>query len=542
MPRMIADVCALLLFAVALSGCAGLHLHRPEHATLAQEAKKTFTEKVDLLALVATERANLAKQKEAELAAIDLSQKVERDLVFFNAARLGEADRFVVLRLPTDEAGCTKPLNLRYVGRRLCELKAETPDKLKALINAEGDVYRSKVRREYVAENRKDLQGLGWKEPPECKGVSNDDKVELGTVAQSLLDAAPEDSIKNEDKQTAESLLRLTVRHCRALNAAEANLRAADGLKPERQRLEDLQREQMHVADEAKNLEVQLKALADELKPAAGARPDETRKRIATEAAKLRELAEKGQSAAKRLGAQEALADLRINAVTTLLQALEGKTIPEDRMKDEGMRQAVVAAQTLPQLLDEMKTVQGLLIAPARSSLLIAQRQALIDKENVAARKALLDKRVELVRQRISRIVAEARLLQRASARTDPAACEKVVKDWTGLPDDEVRIALHECGSDSGSRLLLGFNDLSRAILVERAAQERTRWEEVYLSHEQIIAANEYALKSWNNLIGTPIGLIEGYHAGGLKPEALGDLIFKAGSLGLLGIAVNKAD
>ena len=65
---------------------------------------------------------------------------------------------------------------------------------------------------------------------------------------------------------------------------------------------------------------------------------------------------------------------------------------------------------------------------------------------------------------------------------------------------------------------------------------------EIYLGYEQNIAANEYALKSWNNLIGTPIGLLEGYHSGGIKAESLGDLIFKAGSLGLLGIIAHKAD
>jgi hypothetical protein len=188
--------------------------------------------------------------------------------------------------------------------------------------------------------------------------------------------------------------------------------------------------------------------------------------------------------------------------------------------------------------------IAGLLNAPPRSSLLIAQRQALIDRENVATKKGQLEKRIDLVRRRISSIVEEARLLQAASRNaTSEAACRTAVeKDRSAFAPEEFQIALKECGSSPESRLRLGFSYLSRSMLTARAEQEGTRWEEVYLRYEQNIAANEYALKSWNNLIGTPIVLLEGYHTGGIKPEALGDLIFKFGGLGLFGIAVKKAD
>ena len=159
---------------------------------MAQNAKKTFTEKVDLMALVANERANLAKQKEAELAAIEQSQRLERDLVFFNAARLGENDRFIVLAFPESEDTCKKPLELRYVARRLCALEAATYEKLATLVNAEGDLYRSGLRREFIAENRKSLQSLGWKEPPEC-----------GKIADEKTTAAPRASMRRSSSRTS---------------------------------------------------------------------------------------------------------------------------------------------------------------------------------------------------------------------------------------------------------------------------------------------------------------------------------------------------
>src|SRR3546814_9746455 len=54
--------------------------------------------------------------------------------------------------------------------------------------------------------------------------------------------------------------------------------------------------------------------------------------------------------------------------------------------------------------------------------------------------------------------------------------------------------------------------------------------------------SNEYALKSWDNLIGPPIALLDSYHAAGIKPEAVGDLIFKAMAVGALGVIAVKED
>lgn len=532
--------------AVTLSGC-GLHLYRQEHAQLAQSAKATFTEKVDLLGIVATERANLAKQRDVELAAVQQSQLFERDLVFFNAAKLKSDDRFLVLQPPLGENNCglDNLLKLRYVARRACELGATTPDKLKQLANAEGDVYRSRVRREFVAEGRADLRKLGWTEAPRCDGIPAKDDTAVEVWKAKALEAMRE-KVAAKDQGDAEAVIEELIANCQALAGYEKNLADSSGLQADLSRLKALQGEEATIVDEGRKVAAELKVLADRLQKLAEgeAKPGDTRKKIAEDAKKLRELLDKAEDVATKLGAQDTLADFHLDAAATLLQVLEGEPIPEDKLKGEGgadLRRAVVAAQTVPQLADEIGMIDGLLNAPSKSSLLIAQRQALLDKENIEARKAQLNKRIELVRRRISLTIEEARFLQFAAAQTSADECKKAIPR-DALPPEEIKVADAECEQGKDGRLLLGFYYLSRAMSGSRAGQEATRWEEIYLQYEQNIAANEYALKSWSNLIGTPIMLLEGYHTGGIKAESLGDLIFKAGGLGLLGVAVTKVN
>src|SRR3546814_19980115 len=68
---------------------------------------------------------------------------------------------------------------------------------------------------------------------------------------------------------------------------------------------------------------------------------------------------------------------------------------------------------------------------------------------------------------------------------------------------------------------------LSRSMVVARAEAYEMNDQLAHVDNFEIIATNEYALKSWDNLIGPPIALLDSYHAAGIKPEAVGDLIFK---------------
>lgn len=542
-----------LLFALILGGmlpgCSSLHLYKQENAQLAQTAKTTYTEKIDLLGLVTTERANFAKQKEAELAALKQSFVYERDRVFFNAARQTASTRLDSLRLPKDDDEATKlasialqvkpdapPVKpndycrngakLSYLARRACALRAHSRTELAKVATSINE--RTKDRLRLVENQRADLKEMGWKDVPACSGlVELKDGIPANTLAQ----------IPADKQALAKSSLEGMQTNCRVLLAQLPLAYEKDS-----EELIRLDKEKDALENGANEIQTQIKALADRLRYLASGTPNagDTREEISKDAAKVREAISKLPTVAKAIGAEEKLAELRIDAMTTLLLAVEGEEITDDMLKGESaeFREAVIVAQTFPQLIGELQVAASTYSAPPKTSLLIAQKQAQLDKEYVAARKELLLKRRELVLQRMAATAAEARLLALAANQAaDHANCLEVAGK---LADNRKKPEAVACEARVQERIMLGFNFLSRSMLTARAEQEYSYWSDVHLGYEQQLIANEYALKSWNNLIGSPILVLEGYHTGGIKPEALADVITKLGGLGLFGIVVGK--
>jgi hypothetical protein len=87
---------------------------------------------------------------------------------------------------------------------------------------------------------------------------------------------------------------------------------------------------------------------------------------------------------------------------------------------------------------------------------------------------------------------------------------------------------------------LLAMSHYSQSIVRGRAAAEAAEVELQHLDKLELIGATEYALRSWDNLIGPPIALLAAYHAGGVKPETIADLIVKFGALGFGGVIGGK--
>ena len=515
----------------ALSGC-GLHMYRSDNAQIAQEAKTTYTEKVNLLSLVATERENFSKLHDAELAAIRQNQLYERDRVLFNAAKQASPqDLILQLKLPDNEASGQKICNdlrtVHYLQRRACELSAPDRQALMKLANGVTDPIRAKDRADLIEKQISDLRNQGWKDAPSCSQLNQNTKVPnevLGKLDESSRSAANG------------TFFELT-KSCAAFNRIVPNALAGETLN-----LQRLLSKKDRLVAEGKRVEEDIAVLANRLKKLAEGHPEpgDTRKKIAEAAAKVGKAVSGAQDVAEAIGAQEKLDELHLDAAGTLLLALEGESIPDEKLKGDDaseLRRALVIAQSLPLLAEDITMASSLPKIPPRSSLLIAQKQALIGKELIKAKRELLDKRIDLVRRRMDQVSMEARLLALAAhegACEESATQEKV--------DAAPNIVLAECKSRLDERILLGYNFLSRSLLTARSEQEITQLEDAYLLAEQNILITEYALKSWDNVIGTPLTQIDGYHAGGLKPESLGDLIFKIGGTGLLGIMVGKVN
>lgn len=72
----------------------------------------------------------------------------------------------------------------------------------------------------------------------------------------------------------------------------------------------------------------------------------------------------------------------------------------------------------------------------------------------------------------------------------------------------------------------------ANSIAVARTAQEEADYRLIALDHDQAVDSSEAAIHMWNALIATPVNQLAAYHASGIKPEQLAQL------LALLGIAV----
>lgn len=496
---------------LALQGCAGLHMHRPEQAVLAKEAKATWDEKVDLLSLVATVRANMAKQRESDLAAVRESLLLERDWVLFTAAPHDTAGRLRLAQLPATRPGTAcqplpgaNALKQSYIERRSCELLAPDTTQLAAVALALGNPDRTAQRVELAERQRLDLRELGWKDIPLCHELATLPAIPPAVLAGMQDKAFAQESFSDLKKDCAKLEGKPLPR---AYTAAQRELRR---LQADEDRLKlaaaDVQKEIQRIA-------ATLKALGPQ------AAIGDTRRKIEEGTTQLRERIAKLGSFAEKVGAEEQLSEERISALTTLLAAAEGTplTVEALRAQDPGMRRAVVVAHTLPSLGD-LKDAYAVYKAPPRSSLLMAQRQAMLDKERLAAEREILLRKRELAERRMAAIAEEAGLLAKAAREAQCGGC-----------------------NDPESRVKLAYNYLSRSIVGPRADQEAAQWEAVYLDLELGARNDEYVLKSWNNLIATPLALIDGYHAGGIKAEAVGDLLVKLGGLGILGIAVDRS-
>lgn len=531
LPSMWLSILSMSLCTPALSGC-GLHMYRDGNAQIAHEAKTSYTEKVNLLSLVATERENFSKLHDAELAAIRQNQLYHRDRMLFNAAKQASPqDLILQLKLPDNAASgqkiCNEPRTLHYLQRRACELSAPDRQALMKLADGVTDPTRAKDRADLIEKQIGDLHNLGWKNAPSCSQLNQNTKVPdevLGKLDESSRSTANE------------TLVELT-KNCAGFNQIVPNALAGETLN-----LQRLRSNKDRLVAEGKRVEEDIAVLANRLKKLAEGQPEpgDTRKKIAEAAAKVGKAISGAQDAAEAIGAQEKLDELHLDAAGTLLLALEGESIPDEKLKGDDaseLRRALVIAQSLPQLAEDITLASSLPKVPPRSSLLIAQKQALIGKELIKAKRELLDKRIDLVRQRMNQISMEASLLALAAHE---GACEDFATQEKG--NAAPNIALAECKSRLDERILLGYNFLSRSLLTARSEQEITQLEDAYLLAEQNILITEYALKSWDNVIGTPLTQIDGYHTGGLKPESLGDLIFKIGGTGLLGIMVGKVN
>jgi hypothetical protein len=81
---------------------------------------------------------------------------------------------------------------------------------------------------------------------------------------------------------------------------------------------------------------------------------------------------------------------------------------------------------------------------------------------------------------------------------------------------------------------------LGGRLAIARPQQDDADYRLAHLTHLEVAASDEFAIRAWNELIRTPVNQLAAYHQTGIKPAELADLIIKAAGLGAIGIGVNR--
>ena len=80
---------------------------------------------------------------------------------------------------------------------------------------------------------------------------------------------------------------------------------------------------------------------------------------------------------------------------------------------------------------------------------------------------------------------------------------------------------------DQKRELYLAISAFAR-VYEMKAQQAEIGYRMIDLNHRESLLSDDFALKSWDNLVAGGMTQLAGYHAEGLKPEAIADLILKA--------------
>jgi hypothetical protein len=554
---MLATLAAPLL----LFGCAGIHLYDAGKDSTAKDVKTKYTE-LNLPGVIATEQQNLAALLEEELAVVREAHGLRLDLALL---RMADDDEPISATITgqTIVAGQTRPNSF---SRRMTELGYKNSAALRAFLAA-SDLLSSRAETVSVRDDL--IYAKAGRRAPACGAPDSVKTLEeiLGSVT-GLVRGMLEIDIQAYEKA------------CTTYLAARKSLRESLGEGEVGRAYDDWRGAQTALAAQranAQELEHSLKKASEEyeaaIKAEQAAGSSETRKQVEIAAGALRD-ALKGARNASDLVGVPALSGSRIQAIDTVLTALAGERIDAKKVSEPEVQRAALVAGEVPALVGEIEVLVQRTRTPAVSPLVIEKQHQLLLRDDALRRVNFAVQRVALLETKYYALVAEARfllaqrdgvcnVLQPTEAskrikcdtlqaslkdnkwtctyqleRADQAAapmtqdCAKLAMTWgQGLRDGTAveKRALWEAIAGLGGRLAIA-----------RPQQDEADFRLAHLSHLEVAASDEFAIRAWDALITTPVNQLAAYHQTGIKPAELADLIVKAIGLGAIGIGVNR--
>lgn len=218
---------------------------------------------------------------------------------------------------------------------------------------------------------------------------------------------------------------------------------------------------------------------------------------------------------------QVAALQAKVDSLADAVQSIFGKAKQKYDKLGVG---ALVTAIDQQEAADEQKELPALILEYQVAAGQLAVAQAAIDAAH--AESAALYDRVAALQRAVQELMTARRALKYAGcAETNDAATIAKVASAT------VADALgSSCGRGVGSAILHYANAFTIGINPARAAQLRY----IGAIDSGALAQSAAVMQAWDNVLGVPIDLLAKYHAGGVKPEVIAQLIVQAAGFAML--------
>lgn len=535
------------------SGCAGMHLQDKAQLETAKVARTTYAEaKVDEVIL--DEKKNLEAQLAAEIEIVRANYQLRLDYAF--------------LRMADDEKRPMADSRITRAAKRLNSL-GFVADKER---DADGDVLNQtqKLRAYLIQEQLLELKGrelqqrldfivqASGKRPPKCRAGL---PAELPFLDELLEDQRfiVEDNYGRYKKACDEALEKAPETR-QALIDEKGEIRSAysdwQAALKEHENLRKAIEERSAAVAQAKDAHEQA------VKQASAGGP-ETEKKVRDAAAKLGEALKQ----AEKFGV---LPEERIKALTTIVLAVASQG-PDGKVETENLDTAIVVAGQIPVIAGQIAALREAGQAPSVSALLIELRQQTIRLDHAREQQALVGRRASLHEARYKAFEDEARNWLAFHDALCSYAVRLAGKDHPGRECDAFGATLGagtavctlsgqripasgDCALAKSWKATLASVPGDKAVkrefykalaafsqaMAARAPQDEYEYRLVHLDHLEVVAANRSAIRAWDSLVKVPLDQIEAYHAAGIPPEKIAELIVTGVTLGAIAVGVNR--
>jgi hypothetical protein len=553
-------IAATLAAPVLLVGCGGIHLYNPGRETTAKDVKTKYAE-LKLPGVLATEQQNLDALLEEELAVVREAHSLRLDLALL---RIVDDDEPIgdTITGQTTRGGQTGPSSF---SRRLTELGFADTAAIREFLNA-SDLVRSRAGE---ASLRDDLiYAIAGQRAPSC------DAADLGEGLKKILESVTNIVKRDMVKKHAE----VYVKACAEYRQAQVGLTSALGGGEVSRGYDEWRRAETALADQRartqgleRSLKDATKEYEDAIKAQQAAATSENRERVEKAAAALRDALTQAGKASKLVGVP-ALSESRVQAIDTVLTALAGGQIDDKKVSEPDVQRAALVAGGVPSLVGEIDVLVKESRAPAVSPLVIEKQHQLLLRDDALRRVSFGVQRVAILETKYNALVAEARFLRAqrdsvcnalqpadrktrikcdtltASLEQDKWTCKyQLEKEVSGATSPDCgRLGLtwgkglREGTSEEKRALWEAIAALGGRLAIARPMQDEADFRLAHLSHMEVAASDEFAIRAWDGLITTPVNQLAVYHQTGIKPAELADLIIKAVGLGAIAIGVSR--